>query len=109
MNPKAFRMSRPGRVRCFSSAVVNGLLRPSPSNAVSPLIGGISNEGVWTRRLDTDQATSDTPQGKRTLHLLGKGIVAAGVEDDEAQLGCGFLGKQESGERHRLIVNIEIA
>src|SRR5690348_9806482 len=74
-----------------------------------PLIGGIGNEGVWTRRFDTDQATSDTPQGKRTLHLLGKGIVAAGIEDDEAQLGCGLLGKQESGERYRLVVNIEIA
>src|SRR6185437_10179731 len=58
-----------------------------------PLIGGIGNEGVWTRRLYIDLAMSDTAQGKRTLDVLGKGIVAAGIEEDEAQLGCGLVGE----------------
>ncbi len=34
--PKARRMSRPGTVRFFRSAVVNGLWLPSPSSAVDP-------------------------------------------------------------------------
>ncbi len=36
--PKAILRSRPGAVRCFSRAVVNGLCAPSPSFAVDPAL-----------------------------------------------------------------------
>ena len=52
---------------------------------------------------------ADRARSDGALHVLGEGIVAAGIEDDEAQ----FLGRldrqQHAVERERLVIDVGVA
>ena len=93
----------------FSNAAVNGLCAPSPSAAVDPALAAkaisVSDESGSTSR----QAAPERARRAHALHLLGKGIVAAGVEDDEAQPPGRLENPDDPLERHGLVVDVEVA
>ena len=93
---------------CFTSAAVNGLFLLSPSDAVEPAFDAkaISVFGLLGSTLARPR-----PIGARTdgsLHRLGEGIVAAGIEDHQPKL-LGRLDRYQNPiQREGFVVDIEV-
>ena len=108
-NPNARRTSSPGVVKCLASASVNGLLLAVAVHRGRAGLGGIGDQHVGAGRLDLGKALPDRARGERALHALGKGIVAAGIEDHEPQLLGGLDREQHAVQRKRLVIDVGVA
>ena len=100
--------SRPGVFRLATRAVAYGTV---PSVAV--LGGGaflrrVGDEGR-PGRLDPGEAAADRALADRALHLVDEGIVAAGVEKDEAEAGRTVDRGHHPGEGDGLVLDIGVA
>ena len=70
---------------------------------------GIGDQHVRAGRFDLGKAAPDRARGNRPLHLLGKGIVAAGVKDHQPKLLGGFDRDQHPVQRKGLVVDVGVA
>jgi len=67
------------------------------------------DQRVRPRRLDAGKPAAERARCHGALHALGKGIVAAGIEDDEPQL-LGRLDRlQNAIQRNRLVIGVGVA
>ncbi len=72
-------------------------------------LGGIGDQRIRAGRLDLGEPASDRAQRDRLLHVLGKRIVAAGIENHQPKLFCRFGRNQNAIERQRLVIDIGVA
>ena len=74
-----------------------------------PGLGRIGDQDVRAGRLDLGQALPDRARSDRALHGPGERIVAAGVENHQAE----FLGRldrdQDAVEREALVIDVGVA
>ena len=100
-------MSRPGEVRCYDNACVDGKFLLSPSAAVEPAFAAkaISMFGPVGSTL----ARPSRPRGSPPCAscLLENGF-QAGVEDDEPQPPGGFERLQHPLQRQRLVLDVGV-
>ena len=99
----------PGVVMLFSSALVNGLLLVSPSEAVDAGLRRERNQRIGDRHLELGQTAADRAGRQRILHGVGERIVPAGIEDDQPQPLDRLQKLDDPIERDRFVLDVEIA
>jgi hypothetical protein len=72
-------------------------------------LGGKGDERVGLVRLDADQTASQRSRRNGPLHFFRKRVVAAGIKDNEAQLGCRLRRQQDPVQRDSLVIGVGIA
>ena len=97
----------PGWSMCFSSAVVNGELRPAPSAATASGSVAEGDEGAGAG-LHAAEPLGDRRRRAvlRCRQLLFERIVAAGVEEDDVGLGAALELLHDARQRHQRDVDL---
>ena len=95
--------------RCFSSAVVKGLFLAITVGGGRSALRRECDQGIRPGRFDPRKTAAERARRHRPLHVLGEGIVATGIENDEAQL-LGRLDRlQNPVQRDRFVISVGVA
>jgi hypothetical protein len=105
--PNALRRSRPGRGRFHQRGGKQAVLFIAIGRG-GARFGGIGDQGIRTGRLDLGQPSRDRALRHGVLHRL-KRIIAARIQDDQTQLLCRLDHRQDTIERDRFVIGVDIA